>query len=101
MLNELLVTATAGLAACVIILMMMKSVAQITPNEAKVMWTMHRQTSHCRGRNWQPIKLRKDKIVGFQCECGYQYTQKRPLICGSLKRDVEYSEQITPSLFEY
>ncbi len=101
MLNELLVTATAGIAACAIILMMVKRTAPISANEAKVMWTMHRHSTHCRGHNWQPIKLRKDKIVGFQCECGYHYMQKRPLMCGTLKRDGEYSEQLTPSLFEY
>ncbi len=101
MLNELLVTVTSSLAACAVILMMIKRTAPITANEAKVMWTMHRQTAHCGCHKWQPIKLRKDKIVGFQCECGYQYTQKRPLVCGSPKRDVEYSGQISPSLFDY
>jgi len=101
MLNELLVTATSGLAACAVILMMIKRSAPISANEAKVMWTMHRKTTRCGAHNWQPIKFRKDKIVGFQCECGYQYTQKRPLMCGSLKRDFEYSEQLTPSLFDY
>ncbi len=95
MLNELAITA-AGLVVCAIVLMTVKCTAPISPNEAEVIWTMHRKTTCCRGHKWKPIKHRHDKIVGFRCECGYKYTQKRPLVCRSLKPIAESSEPFTP-----
>jgi len=100
MLNTLLLTAWSGLAACAVIFSLAKRSAPITANDAKVIWTMHKKTAHCSGHKWQPIKRKKDKIVGFRCECGYKYTQKRPLVCRALKRGEEQFELPAPTLFE-
>lgn len=51
----------------------------ITPNEAKILWKIHKQNTQCNARKWRKIK-RGDKIVGFECECGYKHIQKRPLV---------------------
>ncbi len=48
--------------------------------EAKIIWKMHKQSSHCPGKKWQPISQKGNRIKGFRCECGYRYTQKRPLV---------------------
>ena len=56
----------------------------ITTDEAKVLWKIHKKTAHCSGQKWEPI-ARKGKLEGFQCECGYHYAQKRPLIAGTHK----------------
>ncbi len=96
MLNTLLLSICSGLAICGVVFTLAKRSAPITVNDAKVLWAMHRKTVHCSGHNWQPIKLKKDKIVGFRCQCGYKYTQKKPLVCRSMKHDGEYSELPSP-----
>jgi hypothetical protein len=52
----------------------------MTQSDAKMMWILHRKSANCMGHKWKPITRRKGKIIGFECECGYKYTQKRPLI---------------------
>jgi hypothetical protein len=100
MLNELLIAISSGLGICTIALALFKRPAQITLNEAKVLWVLHRKTAHCEGHKWQPLKRQKDKIIGFRCGCGFQYVQKRPLLCGSLKREAGWTEQPPLSLFD-
>jgi hypothetical protein len=57
----------------------------ITVDEAKMLWTIHKKTTHCGGKKWQPITRKGDKLKGFQCECGYNYSQKRPMLAGTHK----------------
>jgi hypothetical protein len=57
----------------------------ITVDEAKMLWKIHKKTTHCGGQKWQPITRKGDKLKGFQCECGYTYSQKRPMLAGTLK----------------
>ena len=99
MLNTLLITVWSGLVACAVVFALAKRSAPITVNDAKVMWTMHKKTAHCSGHKWEPIKRKKDKIFGFRCECGYKYTQKRPLVCRALKHGEEHSELPAPYSF--
>jgi hypothetical protein len=51
----------------------------ITPAEAKQLWTIHKQNAHCNGKKWHQLKKGK-QTIGFQCECGYRHTQKKPLV---------------------
>jgi hypothetical protein len=52
----------------------------ITVNDAEILWKLHKKSTNCAGHTWRLIKRRNSKISGFECECGYKYTQKRPLI---------------------
>jgi hypothetical protein len=70
----------------------------ITVDEAKVLWKIHKKTSHCGGHNWQPIKRRGGKLKGFQCECGYHYSQKRPMLSGTHKTAGSFSQSYPPSI---
>jgi|PlaIllAssembly_1097288.scaffolds.fasta_scaffold1748372_1 hypothetical protein len=89
MLYTLALIAVSGIAACSVFLAVAKRSAPITPDEAKVMWTMHKQGSGCNHRKWQFIKRNKNKIIGFKCACGYQYTQKRPLLAITPNNSIE------------
>jgi hypothetical protein len=51
----------------------------ITTAEAKQLWTIHKHDTHCNGKKWQQLKKGK-QTIGFQCECGYRHTQKKPLV---------------------
>jgi hypothetical protein len=52
----------------------------ITIENAKIMWTLHKQNSKCKCNNWYLFKPKNGKVNGFQCECGYRYNQKKSLL---------------------
>jgi hypothetical protein len=54
----------------------------ITVDEAKTLWRIHKKNTHCTGHSWHPIKRRGGKIKGFKCDCGYKYSQIRPIVAG-------------------
>lgn len=56
-----------------------KNLAPITVKEAKLLWKIHKQNVSCQSRKWRIIK-RKNKIIGFECGCGYKHIQKRPIV---------------------
>ena len=55
----------------------------ITLDDAKTLWKIHRKTTKCTCHKWRPLSRKSGKISGFECECGYKYTQRRPLLSGS------------------
>ncbi len=59
-----------------------KHYAPITPNEARLLWKIHKQTAKCNSKRWREIH-RGRKMVGFACECGYKYMQKRSIVAGA------------------
>jgi hypothetical protein len=59
--------------------------APITVNDARVLWKMHKQNTNCAGHKCRRITCKSGKVLGFECECGYKYTQKR-LIVSSLPK---------------
>ena len=59
-----------------------KDYVPLTVKEAKMLWKIHKQFDLCNAKTWQRI-MHNGKIVGFKCECGYTYVQKRPIIINS------------------
>ena len=70
----------------------------ITLNDAKALWKIHKKSTKCNGHKWRPTSHRGDKISGFECECGYKYMQKRPLISSMPKPSDQVLENATVSL---
>ena len=52
----------------------------ISFDDAKALWQIHKKNTNCISHKWRPVSRRKGKISGFECECGYRYVQKRPII---------------------
>ena len=59
--------------------------APLTVNEARVLWKIHKRNTNCTRHKWRRITCKSGKVLGFECECGYKYTQKR-LISSNLHR---------------
>lgn len=55
-----------------------KKYAPLTTEEAKLLWEMHKKKTQCEAKKWTGI-TRKNRIIGFECGCGYKHTQKRPI----------------------
>ena len=74
-----------------------KHYAPLTVDEAKMLWKIHKQNISCDSRMWREIR-RGGKIVGFACECGYNYTQKRPIVTNTPAPDIHPQESIFDKL---
>jgi hypothetical protein len=73
-----------GLALCfglyiAYILLSAKNIVPMNEEEAESLWKFHRATKCCGGEKWQKI-TKRNKLIGFECECGYKHVQKKPLI---------------------
>jgi hypothetical protein len=56
-----------------------KRVVPLTLKETETLWKDHKQKVLCEAKSWHKI-VRKNKIVGFECDCGYKHIQKRHII---------------------
>jgi hypothetical protein len=56
-----------------------KRVVPLTREEAETLWKVHKQQALCRARGWQEI-VNKNKIIGFECDCGHKHIQKKHII---------------------
>jgi hypothetical protein len=57
-----------------------KTSVPISIKEAKTLWHIHKQNTACKGNKWEPVSQKGDMVKGFKCECGYKYTQKKPVV---------------------
>jgi hypothetical protein len=55
-----------------------KDYVPLDSREALLLWKIHKQQAKCGAKGWRKIQ-RRNKIVGFKCECGYKHLQKRPI----------------------
>jgi hypothetical protein len=86
----------ASFAGCLLwIVTSAKRNVSITFNDAKALWHIHKKTTHCTSHKWNPISRKGGKISGFECECGYRYLQKRPLIASSPRNSHRYHKSQT------
>lgn len=54
----------------------------LTRKEAEMLWTIHKHNVQCKARKWHEIR-RKDRMIGFKCDCGHKYIKKRPVIANT------------------
>jgi hypothetical protein len=74
----------------------------ITFNEAKALWHIHKKNARCPSHKWRPISRKSGKISGFECECGYKYTQRRPILSSRPKNShIDHRNQATFSVASY
>jgi len=67
----------------------------ITFKEAKILWKIHKQHISCNAKKWRLIK-HGNKIIGFECGCGYKHIQKRPIVANSPNPNIKStSSEIT------
>ena len=73
-----------GLALCfglyiTYVLLSAKNIVPMSEEEAESLWKFHRATKCCVAEKWQKI-TKRNKLIGFECECGYKHVQKKPLV---------------------
>jgi hypothetical protein len=73
-----------GLALCfgfyiAYLLLSARNVVPMTRKEAETLWKFHKQKSCCQAEQWYEI-AKKNKLIGFECDCGFKQIQKKHLI---------------------
>jgi hypothetical protein len=54
-----------------------KTVQPLTLDDLALTWKVHKQQSGCKSSRIHGLIKENDEIVGFQCDCGYEFIQKR------------------------
>ena len=53
--------------------------APMTKEEAETLWKFHKTKTCCKAKTWNEI-TKKNKLIGYECDCGFKQTQKKPII---------------------
>jgi hypothetical protein len=64
-----------------------KTEQPLTKGEVELMWKLHKKQTECAGSG-KDLLRNKDGIVGFRCECGYQFKQQRLMTQEARKLDI-------------
>lgn len=54
-----------------------KTVQSLTLDELALTWKVHKKQDGCKASRIHGLINENDEIVGFKCECGYEFIQKR------------------------
>jgi len=49
----------------------------LSSNDLTLTWQLHKNQTGCTASNIHTIHIKNNSIVGFTCDCGYNYIQKR------------------------
>jgi len=54
-----------------------KTFQPLTLNNLALTWKLHRQQTGCTASRIHSLLTKNNEVVGFKCECGYEFLQKR------------------------
>jgi len=54
-----------------------KTVQPLTIDDLALTWRLHKQQSGCKSKRIHGLIKENDEIVGFKCDCGYEFIQQR------------------------
>lgn len=54
-----------------------KTVQALTLDDLALTWKVHKRQSGCNSSRIHSLINENDEVVGFKCDCGYEFIQKR------------------------
>ena len=54
-----------------------KTFQPMTLDDLALMWKLHKQKTGCTASRINSMLKNDDAVVGFKCDCGYEFLQKR------------------------
>jgi len=54
--------------------------APLSAQDVYILWSVHRKETHCNSSTYACKIHKKKGIIGFKCQCGHEYTSKRPIV---------------------
>lgn len=73
----------------------------ISRADANALWKIHKGNQLCNRKRWKVITQKGKKIIGFECSCGYSYSQKKLVISSSPRytsQKIMYNQHILSRL---
>jgi hypothetical protein len=68
-----------------------KTVQSLTLDNLALTWKVHKQRDGCNASRIQSMIKENDEVIGFKCECGYEFVQKRLITQNPQERRVSAS----------
>jgi hypothetical protein len=65
-----------------------KTVQPLTLDDLALTWRVHKQRDGCNASRIHSMIKENDEVVGFRCECGYEFVQKRLITQNPQERQV-------------
>ena len=57
-----------------------KTIQPLSLDALAITWKLHKKQTGCTASQLNTILVKKNKVVGFKCDCGYNYMQKRLIV---------------------
>lgn len=54
-----------------------KTFQPLTLNDLALTWKLHKQQTGCKASRLRSILTKNDEVIGFKCDCGHEFLQKR------------------------
>lgn len=54
-----------------------KTVQPLTLDDLALTWRLHKKETGCKASRIHSLIVKNDMVVGFRCDCGYEFIQKR------------------------
>jgi len=54
-----------------------KTFQPLTLDDLALTWKLHKQQTGCKASRIHSLLTKNDNVVGFKCDCGYEFLQKR------------------------
>ena len=54
-----------------------KTVQPLTIDDLALTWRVHKQQKGCSASRIHSLIKENDEVIGFRCDCGYEFIQKR------------------------
>ena len=70
-----------------------KTTQPLTLDDVAVMWKLHKHQTGCTSTELLSVLAKRGKVVGFKCNCGYEFQQRR-LITQRTLRETDYYQQM-------
>jgi hypothetical protein len=82
---------------CFLYFFIAKTAQPLTLDELALIWRMHKQQTGCTSSRIHSLIESKNEVIGFRCDCGYEFKQKR-LITQRISKRHSDSKLATDSL---
>jgi hypothetical protein len=54
-----------------------ETIQPLTLDDLALTWQFHKQQTGCTASRLNSLLTRNDEVVGFKCDCGFEFQQKR------------------------
>jgi hypothetical protein len=65
-----------------------KTVQPLTIDDLALTWKLHKQKDGCKASRLHGLIKENDEVIGFNCDCGYNFVQKRLITQRPIERMV-------------